>query len=470
MQHCNDLIDKVYTDYCHLDFDNKFELCKNDIIEWSQKRSKQIARDRKKEFVQLVDKMEELEAQPLPLAEIREQINYIETSKKLELNVQEQVQSAAFHSRCQYQRDYERNSKFFFSLEKKNYNTKTMRLLQNEKGQFITNSKHILEEQRKFYENLYKKDDSISFKLENKSGIQLSEIDKEKLDQPITYLELTEAVKLLKPNKVAGCDGLSAEWYQFFWTKIGPMYYDAIKYAFTTQRLHLSAQRGLITLIPKGHKNLQFLVNWHPLTMLTTDYKILAKALATRIKTVLPYIIAESQCGFMEERQISLTLRTTIDISKLSKNVKGYLLTLDFQKCFDRIEYNAITGAMKYFNFGNNYIQWTKLLLNGFQSCNSNNGMTSSFFDVTRSCHQGCPATPYYYLLCGEVMAHKIKENSNIRGIQLNQLEHIISQFADDTQLFLDSKKSVEHAIKPSKALSETLASKLTMKKQVFIV
>ena len=52
------------------------------------------------------------------------------------------------------------------------------------------------------------------------------------------------------------------------------------------------------------------------------------------------------------------------------------------------------------------------------------------------------------FLLCGETLAHKILENPNINGIKLGQLEQIIAQFADDTQLFLKTRQSVEEAIK----------------------
>lgn len=77
------------------------------------------------------------------------------------------------------------------------------------------------------------------------------------------------------------------------------------------------------------------------------------------------------------------------------------------------------------------------LLLNEFESCTTNNGFFSEYFGVTRSCHQGCPLAPLLYLVCGEVMAQKIRENQQIRGITVYDLKQVISQFADDTQLFI---------------------------------
>ena len=67
------------------------------------------------------------------------------------------------------------------------------------------------------------------------------------------------------------------------------------------------------------------------------DYKILAKVLANRMKSVMPDIISDCQSGFMQNRQIANTIRITMDIAKYNKKIKGYLLAVDFEKCFDRI-------------------------------------------------------------------------------------------------------------------------------------
>ena len=181
---------------------------------------------------------------------------------------------------------------------------------------------------------------------------------------------------------------------QFFWSKLGEMYYDALMYAKSIGKLHLAACRGVIMLIPKKDKNPNFLKNWRPLTMLNIDYKILATVLASRMKEVYPQLIAPTQTGFMKGRQTTSTIRTTIDIARYSK-IPGYILSLDFEKCFDRIEYSSILGSLSYLGFGLEFIDWTKLLFQEFQSVTTNNGHFSSYLNIERSCHQGCPAAPY---------------------------------------------------------------------------
>ena len=71
--------------------------------------------------------------------------------------IEEQTRAAAFRSRAKYIKDYEKNTKFFFSLEKSNFGKKTISKIQLENGETITDPQEILTAQREFYEKLYKK-------------------------------------------------------------------------------------------------------------------------------------------------------------------------------------------------------------------------------------------------------------------------------------------------------------------------
>ena len=51
--------------------------------------------------------------------------------------------------------------------------------------------------------------------------------------------------------------------------------------------LSIFQKLGILNLAPKEGNDLRYLKNWRPITLLTTDYKILTKALAMRLqKTV----------------------------------------------------------------------------------------------------------------------------------------------------------------------------------------
>ena len=58
----------------------------------------------------------------------------------------------------------------------------------------------------------------------------------------------------------------------------------------------------------------------------------------------------------------------------------------------------------------------------------------TNFFKVTRSVRQGSPLSPLLIVLGAEILAQKIRQSSECRGIKLPQnVETKITQFADDT-------------------------------------
>ena len=352
----------------------------------------------------------------------------------------EEVESIRFRARYRFQTQGEKCSKFFLSLEKRNYNNKTMFSVITDEGEHCTEQKRILQEQKKFYENLYTIDESVQFSLTNEWDIKLTEEQKLKLDRDISLEELHEALSGMKRNKVPGLTGLTVEFYLEFWDKIGPMLLKMYEACYECKLLNATARQGLMSLIPKKGKDSRKIKNLRPLTLLSTDYKILVRAMALRMKTVLPHIISDCQMGFMEGRNIAANLRQTVDlITHVNATGKrAIIVSIDFEKCFDRVSHNSMFKALELFGFRNRFISWIRLFFTQFQVCTQNAGYLLELFNKTRGCNQGCPISPFCYLVCGEIMAQLIINNPNIKGITMNNVEFIISQFADDTGLYLE--------------------------------
>ena len=65
----------------------------------------------------------------------------------------------------------------------------------------------------------------------------------------------------------------------------------------------------------------------------------------------------------------------------------------------------------------------------------------SEFFGLQRGCRQGDPISPYIFLLCAEVLSQMIRKDNLIKGIIIENKEFKLSQYADDTQIFLDGSE-----------------------------
>ena len=65
------------------------------------------------------------------------------------------------------------------------------------------------------------------------------------------------------------------------------------------------------------------------------------------------------------------------------------ILSLDWEKAFDKVATIAIEGALTYFKFSNLIRKWTQILYRGFTVRIQNNGHFSEPINVERSVHQG---------------------------------------------------------------------------------
>ena len=61
----------------------------------------------------------------------------------------------------------------------------------------------------------------------------------------------------------------------------------------------------------------------------------------------------------------------------------GIILTIDYEKAFDKIEWNFIFKTLKYFNFDNAFINLVKLLYTDINSSCVNNGWSTQFFSLS---------------------------------------------------------------------------------------
>jgi len=100
------------------------------------------------------------------------------------------------------------------------------------------------------------------------------------------------------------------------------------------------------------------------------------------------------------------------------------------------LEHQFIINSLEKFGFGDMFCRVIKTLYNnGNASIKLKNG-TSPRFSLSRGVRQGCPISPYLFLLCVQLLSTFLCE-SGFRGIHIADREILISQLADDTTLFL---------------------------------
>jgi hypothetical protein len=143
----------------------------------------------------------------------------------------------------------------------------------------------------------------------------------------------------------------------------------------------LSKIIAILTLVPKKDKDIRQLKNWRPISLLNADYKILAKVLAMRMQTVIPYLINQDQSGCIKNRSTFGNIRSIYDMINYinENNTAGIIAFIDYEKAFDTVNCDFLLDCLKMLKFGENFIKHIKTLYNNIETCVTNNAIVVSF-------------------------------------------------------------------------------------------
>jgi hypothetical protein len=338
------LIKKSTSDYKDLlDKRQLWDLCKNKIRQFSIEFSKGNTKERKLRLSTLEEQMKHIYEQIVKDSSNDTLLQEYERVKlEYELLYHHHMKGLIIRSKVKWSQEGEQCTKYFMNLEKRNINKKVITNLVKSDGKNVTNDDDIMQMQVDFYQNLYNSDNStVKDEFDtflNDINIQsLSDDSKSHCEGLLNNQECMKALKSMSLNKSPGCDGITAEFYKHHWKLIGHLIIDSFNEAYEIGELASSHRRGVITLLHKGKllpRN--SLDNWRPITLLNIDYKIAAKALATRINKVLPSIINTDQNGFIAKRGVNQNIRLIEDILRYTEeyNLKGAMICIDFKKSF----------------------------------------------------------------------------------------------------------------------------------------
>ena len=416
------------------------------IVKYSKLKARRLRKDEENISKELDNQKEKVSENPS-----EENMNkYNEIKEKLETINDIKTRGIILRSKAKWCEEGEKCTKFFLSLEKRNYRNKYISTLKLNDC-LLEGREKILNEEKKFFEKLYTSnldaesyDDYIDQFTCNLNIHKIETDDSLSCEGPITIHECEAILNTFKCNKSPGTDGFQMEFYKYFWKDISELIIDSLNESIQKHKLSIDQRKSIITLVPKKEKDRRLLKNWRPISLLNCDYKILSKVLARRIRKLLPQIIDNDQTGYIENRFIGENIRTISDLIHYTslKNIPGLILLVDFEKAFDTVEWKYLDKVLDTFGFGESFRLWVKILYTDITSCVINNGVSTPFFEISRGVRQGCPLSPYLFILCVELLAIAIRNNKHIQGINIGETEFKISQLADDTTCFLSDEKS----------------------------
>lgn len=360
-------------------------------------------------------------------------------------------------TRMKYLEEDEKPTAFFFKQQKHRLHQNAIKALhvEDESGNYrvIDDQAEIRAKTADFYETLYSKDDSLDKKLQEQflSNIRktLPDDTRNLLEKNLTKKEYRDAVFSCRDGTSPGWCGLTYEFWKFFWMRAENIFYKMQDLFLNHLGILSDTQRkSIITLLYKGGIA-EDLKNWRPVSLLCTDYKIMSKVIATRLKNVLGIVINEDQTCSIPGRCIFSNLYLIRDLITYTnqKGMKGYIISIDQEKAFDTVDRQFLYDVFNKLNFGPNFLRWIKALYNHSESCVLVNGYMTRFFETTRGVRQGCSTSSEYYDVFQEPMVETIRQNEHINGIPLpgTKEEALASLYADDNTYFILNLLSLLH-------------------------
>ena len=388
-------------------------------------------------------------------------------ANKLEFEtlMDEKTSGHILRSKTDWYEKGEKSSKFFLSLEKKRGVQNTIKAVISEgvandlpadvAGDAVNCPNEIKNEIKNFYSNLFKRNSTLSVEqclqfLDNIELPFLTPAQNEKLRKPLSITEIEYALKNSKNGKSPGNDGLTREFYVVFWKNIGNVVFESYLEGKQKGFLSISQRQAVIKLLEKRGKDKRYIKNWRPISLINFDAKLLSKALAERLKAVLPSIIKHDQTAYVYNRFIGESVRVVSDVLEITKtmDIEGYILTMDIEKAFDSVDHPFLFATLEKIGFDPYFLDWIKVLLNKQESCVINGGVSTGYFPLERGSRQGDPISAYLFIIVMEVFFTMIRSNPNIKGLDIFGFMYLLTAYADDTTFFPKDLKSVHEIFK----------------------
>lgn len=182
----------------------------------------------------------------------------------------------------------------------------------------------------------------------------LSSRDQTFLSAPCTINEITQFIFSFSTLKAPGPDGLHPLFFQNFWKATKDSVCFIILSIWDSAIIPHELNKTYIVLIPKKC-NADKITQFRPINLCNTIYKVLRKVLANRIKSFLHNIISHTQAIFLSSRRTAdntIIVQEVLHYLRTTKTKRShFILKMDMEKAFDRLEWSFIRVALTFFKF-----------------------------------------------------------------------------------------------------------------------
>ncbi|CAL1367787.1 unnamed protein product [Linum trigynum] len=346
----------------------------------------------------------------------------------------------------------DKNTRFFHQSTLSRRKRNAISCLKDDSGNWISDPDSILLMARLFFVELYTKEDKEHHPNLPADFPELAPSLTDRLGAPPSFEEVRATLMDMKGLKAPGKDGFHAIFFQKCWGVVGREFFLLISSCFSNPSKIRSLNQTLLALIPKVDAPAS-MSQFRPISLCNVGYKVVAKTIANRLKSLMPHLVHPNQSSFVPNRHITdniLILQETVHSMARKGGKKGtMLLKVDLAKAYDRIDWTFLEETLMLAGIPTQCVNIIMQCVTSVEMQVLWNGGETDPFSPTRGIRQGCPLTPYLFTLCIERLSHIIdrkvrdkKWKPVLLSVGGPPLSHLF--FADDLVLFAEA--SVEQA------------------------
>ena len=117
------------------------------------------------------------------------------------------------------------------------------------------------------------------------------------------------------------------------------------------------------------------------------------------------------------------------------------IISIDGKKAFDKIQHIFMIKTLQKMGIEGTYLNIAKAIYDKPTANIILNGEKLKAFPLRSGTRQGCPLSPLLFNIVLEVLTTAIREQKEIKGIQIGKEEVNLSLFADDMILYIENTK-----------------------------
>ena len=117
------------------------------------------------------------------------------------------------------------------------------------------------------------------------------------------------------------------------------------------------------------------------------------------------------------------------------------IISIDAEKAFDKIQHPFVIKTLQKMGIEGTYLNIVKAIYDKPTANIIFKGEKLKAFPLRSGTRQGCPLSPLLFNIVLDIPAIAIREEKEIKGIQIRKEEIKLSLFADDMILYIENPK-----------------------------